>query len=308
MIKRMLTAIVILFVIFFSVFYLRQFSLIFADAIIMFFLVVGSYEMYKSLKQGKLKKANCTIENGEVVVKRENIKPIAPAIICANLLVYPMTYLLSSLGLISALCISTILAVAIFTLKHDNYEIKDLASTILILVYPITIMGMLIDLNHSSMGILSIFSIFAVVVMTDTMAYFVGITCKGPKLCPKISPKKTISGAVGGILGGIIGMVISYLIISHFGLLQNLFPEELHSISSNIGINLGIMLPLGAICSVVAELGDLGASMIKRKVGIKDFGNIFPGHGGVMDRIDSFLFVVPIMYVVFKIIYVVLGV
>ena len=76
---------------------------------------------------------------------------------------------------------------------------------------------------------------------------------------------------------------------------------EANYILSNIPLNLAVMLPLGAICSVIAEFGDLAASIIKRKIGIKDYGNIFPGHGGVMDRIDSFLAVIPVMYIVFSI-------
>ena len=97
-------------------------------------------------------------------------------------------------------------------------------------------------------------------------------------------------------------MVVAYFVISYSGLFINIFPNEVLEVSTNIGISLGILIPLGMVCSVVAELGDLGASMLKRKMGIKDFGNIFPGHGGVMDRIDSFLFVVPVMYVAFQII------
>lgn len=307
MIKRILTAVGLLAVVFACVFWLRQYTLVATDLLILLFAVVGSYELYKSLKKGVYPKADTHIVDGEVVVTKSNIKPIASAIIVADIIMYPLTLFLGATGLVSTLCLSTVVAIGVFIFKKDSLELRDLGATVFNIVYPVIIMGLMIIMNHSSMGILSIFSVFAVVVMTDTMAYFVGVTCKGPKLCPHISPKKTISGAVGGILGGILGMVISYLIISYGGLMVGMFPDELHTISSNIGICLGVLLPLGAICSVVAEIGDLGASIIKRKVGIKDFGNIFPGHGGVMDRIDSFLFVVPIMYLAFEIIYAVIG-
>lgn len=303
MVKRLITAIGLLAFVFACVFWLRQYTLIATDFVIMLFAIVGSYELFNCFKKGKYSTAEACINNGEVVIKESNIKPIGIAIVCADIMVYPLTYFFNEVGVLATLCLSTIIAVSIFVFKKDNYEIKDLCATIFTIVYPVIIMGLLVVMNHSEMAMLSIFSVFAVVVMTDTMAYFVGVTCKGPKLCPKISPKKTISGAVGGIVGGMIGMTISYLIISHFGLLASLFPNEMQAITNNVGINLAIMLPLGAICSVSAELGDLGASIIKRKVGIKDFGNIFPGHGGVMDRIDSFLFVVPIMYLAFEIIY-----
>ncbi len=302
MLKRALTGSILILLIGLNVFWLRMYSLIPTDLLILLFAAVGGWEMYSSMKKGKFAKANISIESGEMNITSANLNPILPAIISAVLIMYPLTYFLGVAGLVATLAISTIIALCIFTFKRQKYQVADLGATVLNIVYPIIIMGLFIVMNHSKMGILSIFSIFTVVVFTDTMAYLVGVTCKGPKLCPQVSPKKTISGAVGGIIGGVIGMVVAYFVISYSGLFINIFPNEVLEVSTNIGISLGILIPLGMVCSVVAELGDLGASMLKRKMGIKDFGNIFPGHGGVMDRIDSFLFVVPVMYVAFQII------
>lgn len=111
---------------------------------------------------------------------------------------------------------------------------------------------------------------------TDIFAYFTGYLFGKHKLCPAISPKKTIEGAVGGILGSVILSGIFTLI---------LLPDLLFH-----GIVIGI---LG---SIIAQFGDLTASIIKRKIGIKDYGNLIPGHGGVLDRFDSVLFTAPFVY------------
>lgn len=111
---------------------------------------------------------------------------------------------------------------------------------------------------------------------TDICAYFAGVTMGKHKLCPKISPKKTWEGAVGGILGSVILSGI-------FGLV---FAGEL----------LPHCLVIGFLASIVSMFGDLTASIFKRKMGIKDYGNLIPGHGGILDRFDSVLFTGPVIY------------
>lgn len=303
MLQRILTAVGLLVVVLGSVFGLRYYSLIAADVIIMAFAIIGGYEMFKSLKTKAVNRAVVKMENGEITITENKLKPMAMPVIFAMVVVYPLTYFLKATGLLITLGVSTMLSLFNLVFKHEKYTISDVCATIFNIVYPIIIMSIMVIMNHSKGGLFSLFCVFATVVMTDTMAYFVGVTCKGPKLCPKISPKKTISGAVGGIIGGILGMVITYLLFCHFNVFGNMFPNEMNAVFSNIPLNLGVMLPLGAICSVIAELGDLSASMIKRKIGIKDYGNLFPGHGGVMDRIDSFLAVIPVVYIAFEIIY-----
>ena len=307
MLKRSITAVSILAVVCVCFFWLRQYTIIATDLLILFFAIIGGIELYNSLKKGKYTKAHISLENNEVKISSAVVKPILPAIILAMVIMYPLTYFLDVAGLMATLTISTIVAVGIFTFSKDKYAITDLAATVFNIIYPVIIMGLLIIMNHSKMGLLSIFCVFAVVVGTDTMAYFVGVTCKGPKLCPSISPKKTISGAIGGIIGGSIGIAIAYAFITLSGLFDTLFPFEVLNFGSTPAVAIGVLLPLGIVCSIIAELGDLGASMLKRKIGIKDFGNVFPGHGGVMDRIDGFLFVIPVMYLAFQIIMLITG-
>ena len=116
----------------------------------------------------------------------------------------------------------------------------------------------------------------------DTFAYFTGVLIGKHKLIPEISPKKTIEGSIGGIVFTIIGFIV-------YGLIMNSFFE------ANISyIYLAI---LGLILSIVSQMGDLIASAVKRQYGIKDYGFIFPGHGGVIDRFDSVMLCAPVLLV-----------
>lgn len=115
--------------------------------------------------------------------------------------------------------------------------------------------------------------------IADTGAYFTGVALGKHKLCPEISPKKTIEGFIGGILTTGIVYAVAFYIRSN----------------SNVRFAL-IAFIMGVVCAVIGTVGDLSASMVKRQIGFKDYGNIMPGHGGLMDRFDSVLFVLPTFY------------
>ncbi|MCL6632006.1 MAG: phosphatidate cytidylyltransferase [Alicyclobacillus herbarius] len=110
--------------------------------------------------------------------------------------------------------------------------------------------------------------------MTDTMAYVVGRRVGGPKLWPAISPAKTLSGAAAGVIGSILGVVVFTLIVRP-------------------GANIWASILLGAVISVTGQLGDLIESAYKRSAGVKDSGRLLPGHGGLLDRVDSLIFAAP---------------
>lgn len=131
-----------------------------------------------------------------------------------------------------------------------------------------------------------LFLLFAVPILSDTFAYFVGSMVGGPKLCPQVSPKKTIAGALGGIVGGVLGAALVGLIapLCVDETVLPLLPRWWH------------YLTLGLAGSVASQMGDLFASMVKRHCGVKDFSNLFPGHGGMMDRLDSIYFMAVVMY------------
>jgi phosphatidate cytidylyltransferase len=110
---------------------------------------------------------------------------------------------------------------------------------------------------------------------TDTFAYFVGRTVGRTPLAPTLSPGKTVEGALGGLAGAVIVGLC-------FGLWIHL--PWVHS------------LVVGGIAGLAGQIGDLFESALKREAGIKDFGRIMPGHGGMLDRVDSLLFVIPLVY------------
>ena len=117
-------------------------------------------------------------------------------------------------------------------------------------------------------------------VLCDTLAYFIGSKIRGPKLCPAVSPNKTISGALGGMLGAMISVGL-------IALLANLTCGD---VAKAVLPNGWQYLLMGVIGGVACQMGDLFASMVKRHCRIKDFSNIFPGHGGMLDRLDSIIF------------------
>ena len=121
---------------------------------------------------------------------------------------------------------------------------------------------------------------------SDTCALFAGILFGKHKLAPVVSPKKTVEGAVGGVVGATVIMLAVVAVFNRFT------PVDIPFFAAAV---------LGAVGAVIGQLGDLTFSVIKRQTGIKDYGHIFPGHGGVLDRFDSVIFVAPVVELVLQI-------
>ncbi|MDO4484746.1 MAG: phosphatidate cytidylyltransferase [Clostridia bacterium] len=128
--------------------------------------------------------------------------------------------------------------------------------------------------------------VFSVPVICDTAAFFVGRAVGGPKLCPAVSPNKTISGAIGGMVGALAAAIITGA-VAHW-----LCPAD---IAAALPAWWEFAL-IGLAGGIFSQMGDLFASMVKRHCGIKDFSNIFPGHGGMLDRGDSIFFMAVLVY------------
>ena len=127
----------------------------------------------------------------------------------------------------------------------------------------------------------------------DTCAYFAGRAFGKHKLCPVVSPKKTVEGAVGGVLGT---MVFGVLVTVIYSIAADRMEEFTRS---NIGVSMYVIIALLAcVAAVLGIYGDLFASVVKRQCGIKDYGTIFPGHGGILDRFDSVMFIAPFVTMV----------
>ena len=121
----------------------------------------------------------------------------------------------------------------------------------------------------------------------DTFAYFAGRAFGKHKLAPIVSPNKTVEGAIGGICGSMLIGVIATVI---YGMLSGRYAAFTVEVTVRHYL---VVVGMGAIASVLGILGDLFASAVKRQVGIKDYGTIFPGHGGILDRFDSVMFIAP---------------
>ncbi len=143
---------------------------------------------------------------------------------------------------------------------------------------------------HPQHSMFYCFIMFIAAWITDSGAYFTGRLLGKHKMAPYISPHKTWEGAVGGVLASTIGAVIAGLV----------YQAICSSSGTMVEIDFLLLALTGCAASIIGELGDLSASCIKRQCNIKDFGSIMPGHGGILDRFDSLMFVAPFVFLVVK--------
>lgn len=176
-----------------------------------------------------------------------------------------------------------IIAFVVMIAQHSIISYSDLAYAVSGTLLISFGMSSLYGICASGIGISFYFiTAFALPWMADAGGFFVGATIGKHKLCPKISPKKTVEGAIGGIAFCIITAVLLGLVYQFW-------------IMPDFRINFYALILLAVIDAPVSILGDLSFSLIKRSLGIKDYGSIFPGHGGMLDRFDSIIFTVPVM-------------
>ncbi|WP_066683745.1 phosphatidate cytidylyltransferase [Christensenella intestinihominis] len=183
------------------------------------------------------------------------------------------------------LCTFVVLIMLVFIVSmfSGRHSADSASNTIFTFVYPQLFFALFYMLILGNIGdyyrMLVVFLMVLVPAMfSDTFAYFVGMAFGKRKLCPQISPKKTVAGSVGGVAGGLIGALLITLLF--WG-----------------GKNLVGFMAAGAALGAISQLGDLSASFIKRSLNIKDFGKILPGHGGIVDRMDSILFCIPAVFI-----------
>lgn len=281
MLKRAVTAIILVGYAFAMLYLGTAVHYGFLDALIMSFAFIGTYEMYHTFRKSEYKNS-----------------PWAPLLLCVA--IYPLWYFLGYKGILIALSLSICLALAVFTFKAEM-ELKDLLATIFSLIYPMALVSLAFALSREFPcgGTFAIsFAIF-LPVFSDTFAYLVGSTLGKRKLCPSISPKKTVAGAIGGLLGSVLCAVTFFLLFDLYAVI----PVGYVSFSDSVAVRAVVFVVLGIVGGVLAEIGDLAASRIKRTINIKDFGNIFPGHGGVLDRLDSIMFTLVMFFTAFTFMY-----
>ncbi|MBE6879256.1 MAG: CDP-archaeol synthase [Ruminococcaceae bacterium] len=192
------------------------------------------------------------------------------------------------------LCFIILLAVTMIA-KHERVKFEQVALVSFIsLAIPLALNTIsFIRTNFPEHSIFYIVYIMLSVWVGDAGAYFVGTFLGKHKMCPKISPKKTWEGFFGGIITtGVIALITCFV----YEFIDTTVNNGVHTFSVNYLYLVGLSLVL----SVLGVLGDLSASLIKRECSVKDFGNILPGHGGVLDRFDSVLFAAPFAYMLFQ--------
>jgi len=264
-------------------------NLLWFDVIIVLFSLVGTYEICRAFgdRIGGVQKAVCMIFSTGTIV----CYAVSDAVY-AHLRETDSSVVNYSPNLAFVVFMAGItILVSLIVLRHEKTSLESLGAAFTAYLYPSVFLLVLSGVNHmpqySEIGIMFVFVLGH---CADCMAYVFGgaFGKKLPaKLAPNISPNKTLIGGFGGLIGGVMGAVAIYFI--YFAWLE---PSVLDPGSAFVfeWQNFVFFLALGVLTAVFSQFGDLVESGIKRKFGIKDMGNCLPGHGGVLDRIDSVLF------------------
>ncbi|HWR22768.1 MAG TPA: phosphatidate cytidylyltransferase [Feifaniaceae bacterium] len=223
-------------------------------------------------------------ELGQAIKKNGYSPFMAPAYVFAALYAF-LAYRLTLMSL-AMLWMACVLAVIVERILNRQRKTEETFLSLGVFAYPLPLFAVLFLLAVSfgrARGVSALLLAFACPLAGDSFAFFIGTYFGKHKLCPEISPKKTVEGSVASVFGSVAGAVVVYFLQPLWGVFLPLWP----------------MLLLGLACGFLGQVGDLFASVIKRWANIKDFGSIFPGHGGMMDRVDSVLLCAPAVYLCF---------
>lgn len=313
---RLMTSILIVAVLAIAFVLKQTVSPYFFDALILFITIMSAYEMSKLLT--KMDKPNNQI-----------LATIFPAFLMLSILLN--TAFDSSLGVIYGIVIEVALIVIFFAIafvwplitkgkttkeirykrlqiSNTKYAFQKAMNTAFTYVYPSFLLMFMGYINHfdelttsfANVGefggyfsLVALLFAFLIPIFTDTFAYLVGGIFGGKKLCPKISPNKTISGAVGGLLACVLFSTALYFIFFSI--------PELRTIFAVNNFEFWHVIIISFIGSALAQAGDILESLFKRQASVKDSGRFLPGHGGMLDRCDSYMFVMPYIFLAFSI-------
>ena len=282
MLKRNLTAAVLIAIALFFLLFLRTFYVALVDILFYAFMVFGGYEMIRAGKEGGYRAM------------------VLPLIVYA-LAFLPLFHFFKMTGVLLAVMLSLLFGLCDFVVERKKYALNDVLYTVFVLFYPLVLCACFFYINHEAGNLLGIFFLLLVTLLSDAFALFAGMLFGKKKLIPDVSPKKTVAGAIGAYVGGMVGAGITLLLFDGFRVFKNFKNIGLIRVFDHLYQSIPVYLSFAVVCTTLAIFGDLAASLIKRKIGIKDFGRIFPGHGGVMDRLDSLLFVAPAVALFFTI-------
>lgn len=212
------------------------------------------------------------------------VKPRMMCIAAVSAYAIPFLSTLYDAGAVFTVMVFLLFAAMLCELMHSvsnegELKLETVALCILAGAVMPLMLTSLVKLAQRDHGVVYALLPFVASFVSDSGAYFVGVFLGKHKLCPRLSPKKTIEGAAGGLVSTIIAMLIFAVVLKAIG----------------YGVNFAVMAVYGFFGSVACQLGDLSFSAIKRLYGIKDYGNLIPGHGGMLDRFDSTFWTAAIM-------------
>ncbi|MGI6664018.1 MAG: phosphatidate cytidylyltransferase [Christensenellaceae bacterium] len=237
--------------------------------VFLLFSLIAQYEILRTIKAG-------------------DIKTMDAPVYLFTLALYPAYHFFAMQG-VFALYVATIMSLFIIKVFANNtYDYKSIVFSGFTLLYPQLFMlyfYQVISVGDPAVSRMMLLLTVAAASGSDIFAYFVGVLFGKHKLCPDISPNKTVEGAVGGLLGAVF---LTLAVVLLFGEKQ---------------VSLYIYLIAAIFYGILSQFGDLAASITKRYFGVKDFGALLPGHGGVLDRICSLLFTIPAVWYFFQIFY-----
>lgn len=257
--KRMLTGIIGLPIVALILIFGNKYVI---DVLFAFVAVIAIYEYFNAFKE---------------------FKPVKwlgylACLLIAFLHIIPKEYLANTLGIAVSIIITVLFIKVIAT--NMKTSISDIMITFFGICYITLFLSFIPLLYGMENGKYLVWFILIAAWGTDTCAYFVGVRF-GKHKFSKVSPKKSIEGCIGGSVGATVIALIYTFAINKF---------------AGLNISYLYIIPIGILLSILSQIGDLSASTIKRTAGIKDFGNIIPGHGGLLDRIDSIILIAPFAY------------
>lgn len=280
MLQRIITA-VVLIAILLPLLFLSWQCVYIIPALVALMALAAVYELLKCLRSQ-------VDEAGTAATAREDFVVSIPAYLIAVGLPLATAFVTSIYAFLLAsaavLTLYLLYLFAVAVLRQGRMHFAEVAEVFTGVLYITLSFASLSLLRHKTPegGYLYLLVFFGAWV-TDTFAYFTGRFFGKHKLNPVISPKKTVEGSIGGILFCMISFVL-FGIVMQFG-------------KWHFTVHYPLLLLSGLLCSVVSQVGDLITSLIKREHGVKDYGKIFPGHGGVLDRFDSVLAISPVLLI-----------
>lgn len=288
MLKRVITGAVFTAIILGGI-YLRGWAL---RALMLAAMLIGMFEVYRAIKKIGAKPAEWA---GYVYAM------LAIALEALVQLPNAPEWLKTMNAPATALVIGLLLGLSAIVLR-GRVDFPALSATVLPMAYPGFLFSMLAslqDIPNAAMALAALLIAFFLASINDVFALFTGMALGKHKLSPEISPKKTIEGSIGGLIASaVFAMLVAWLLdwAQAAGVAQALRIGEAEAEFSIPGFAM-----MGVFAGAMSQIGDLTASLVKRHCGVKDYGTIFPGHGGIMDRFDGILFCGAVCAVFFQI-------